>query len=84
MSKCMPVSRRPPLFSFERISFPDTMQEFNTQKYTTTNVFDSLVECQAVDSANSRFVVASHTGMVKVFSIEDSSTLLLKPASAST
>ncbi|KAK0244468.1 WD40-repeat-containing domain protein [Armillaria nabsnona] len=55
---------------------PKCMPEFNTQKATMTNVFDSLVECQVVNSANSHFAVASHTGMVKVFSIEDSVTLI--------
>ncbi len=57
--------------------FHFTLQEFNFQKAHTIELFHEPVESQAIDSVNSRYAAASHSGTIKVFTIDDYSKSLL-------
>ncbi|PBK93729.1 WD40 repeat-like protein [Armillaria gallica] len=57
------------------IPMTKAMPEFNFQKAHTIELFHEPVESQAIDSVNSRYAAASHSGTIKVFTIDDYNSL---------
>ncbi|KAK0473636.1 WD40-repeat-containing domain protein [Armillaria novae-zelandiae] len=57
------------------IPMTKAMPEFNFQKAHTIQLFHEPIESQAIDSVNSRYAAAGHTGTIKVFAIDDYSLM---------